>query len=80
MEAKKKHHVNLRGTKYKVHILCETLIGKHMHEVENQQGIEIKVKVNLVQFKKIVKYTILTLSTLISIGAHVVPWNWQLSS
>ena len=73
MEAKRKHHVDLRGTKYTVHILCETLIGKHMHEVENQQGIEIKVESeSSAKFKKILKYTLVTLSTLISIGAHVV--------
>jgi hypothetical protein len=73
MEAKKKHHVDLRGTKYTVHILCETLIGKHMHEVENQQGIEIKVESeSSAKFKKILKYTLVTLSTLIAIGAHVV--------
>ena len=73
MEAKKTHHFDLHGMKYTVHIHCETLIGKHMHEVENQQGIEIKVESkSSAKFKKIVKYTILTLSTLISIGAHVV--------
>ena len=73
MEAKKKYHVDLRGTKYTVHILCETLIGAHMHEVENQHGIEIKVESeSSAKFKKILKYTLVTLSTLISIGAHVV--------
>ena len=73
MEAKKKYHVELRGTKYTVHILCETLIGLHMHEVENQEGIEIKVESeSSVKFKTILKYTLVTLSTLISIGAHVV--------
>ena len=73
MKAKKKYHIDLRGTKYTVHILCETLIGKHMHEVENQQGIEIKVESeSSAKFKKIVNYTLVSLSTLISIGAHVV--------
>ena len=44
-----------------------------MHEVENQQGIEIKVESeSSARFKKILKYTLVTLSTLISIGAHVV--------
>ena len=73
MEAKKKYQVDLRGTKYTVHILCETLIGEHMHEVENQHGIEIKVESeSSAKFKKILKYTLITLTTLISIGAHVV--------
>ena len=73
MEAKKKYPIDLRGTKYTVHILCETLIGNHMHEVENQQGIKIKVESeSSAKFKKILKYTLVTLSTLISIGAHVV--------
>ena len=73
MEAKKKSPIDLRGTKYTVHILCETLIGNHMHEVENQQGIKIKVESeSSAKFKKILKYTLITLTTLISIGAHVV--------
>ncbi len=73
MEGKKKSPIDLRGTKYTVHILCETLIGNHMHEVENQQGIKIKVESeSSAKFKKILKYTLITLTTLISIGAHVV--------
>ena len=73
MEAKKKSPIGLRSTKYTVPILCETLIGNHMHEVENQQGIQIKVEnESSAKLKKILKYTLVTLSTLIAIGAHVV--------
>ena len=65
METKKKHHVDLHGTKYTVHIVCKTLTGLHMHEVENQEGIEIKVESgSSAKFKKILKYTLLMLSTL----------------
>ena len=73
MEAKKKSPIDLRGTKYTVHILCETLIGNHMHEVENQEGIPIKVEnKSRGKLKKLLEYTLISLSTLIAIGAHVV--------